>query len=106
MQKTILKTTPMSNTQIQTEVAEQLSQDLLEQLVNEYQLIIYNDDVNTFDHVINCLVQYCRHEPLQAEQCALIIHTTGKCSVKVGTFQKLKPIAEVLLDQGLSAKVE
>ncbi len=90
----------------QVEIAEELSQDLLAELVNQYQLVIYNDDVNTFDHVITCLVNYCKHEPIQAEQCALIIHTTGKCSVKVGAFDKLKPIAEVLLDKGLSAKVE
>ena len=50
----------------QVEIAEELSQDLLAELVNQYQLVIYNDDVNTFDHVITCLVNYCKHEPIQA----------------------------------------
>jgi ATP-dependent Clp protease adaptor protein ClpS len=73
--------------------------------VDEKSLLLYNDDVNTFDHVIDSLVQICGHEILQAEQCALIVHTKGKCSVKNGTFEKLEPMCVALLDRGLSAQI-
>jgi ATP-dependent Clp protease adaptor protein ClpS len=53
-------------------------------------IILYNDDYNTFDHVINCLVKYCKHDPIQAEQCALLVHHTGRCDVKHGSYDKLK----------------
>jgi len=69
-------------------------------------LILYNDDVNTFEHVIECLIKYCKHELLQAEQCAYIVHYKGKCAVKHGTHAKLKPIASALLDKGLSVEIE
>lgn len=69
-------------------------------------LILYNDDFNTFDHVINCLIKYCSHTSIQAEQCAHLVYYTGKCVVKNGTLKKLKPICEVLLEKGLSAKIE
>jgi len=69
-------------------------------------ILIYNDDVNTFEHVIRCLMKYCDHEFEQAEQCAHIIHNNGKCDVKRGTLEKLKPIHEALLENGLSATIE
>jgi ATP-dependent Clp protease adaptor protein ClpS len=69
-------------------------------------IILYNDDYNTFDHVINCLLKYCDHNPIQAEQCALLVHHNGKCDVKHGSYDKLKPICEALLEQGLTAKIE
>ncbi|HXC05445.1 MAG TPA: ATP-dependent Clp protease adaptor ClpS [Bacteroidia bacterium] len=69
-------------------------------------IILYNDDVNTFDHVIDSLIHYCDHEPEQAEQCALIVHNNGKCAVKNGSYEELVPICSALLDQGLSAKIE
>lgn len=69
-------------------------------------IILYNDDVNSFDHVIDCLVKYCEHQPEQAHQCALIVHTKGKCDIKHGEYDKLRPIYEALLDAGLSAKIE
>ena len=69
-------------------------------------LVLYNDDVNTFEHVINCLVKYCSHELLQAEQCAYIVHYKGKCAVKHGPRPKLTPIASALLDKGLSVEIE
>ena len=68
-------------------------------------LIVYNDDHNTFDHVIECLMAYCGHEVLQAEQCALIVHTRGKCSVKNGDFDELEPICTSLLERDLTAEV-
>lgn len=69
-------------------------------------IIVYNDDVNTFQHAIECLRKYCGHTVEQAEQCALIIHYNGKCDVKRGSFEKLKPICEALLENGLIAKIE
>jgi ATP-dependent Clp protease adaptor protein ClpS len=72
----------------------------------EQSIVVYNDDVNTFDHVIHCLMIYCNHAPDQAEQCALIVHYKGKCSVKSGSFEDLKPICEALLQKGITAKIE
>lgn len=72
----------------------------------EQSIVVYNDDVNTFNHVIDCLVKYCGHVPLQAEQCALIVHYKGKCSVKGGSYEDLKPICEALLENGITAKIE
>ena len=69
-------------------------------------IIIFNDDVNSFDWVIQSLVEICSHTKEQAEQCALIIHTRGKCGVKKGTFEKLRPLAEGLIDRGINATIE
>ena len=57
-----------------------------------YEIILFNDDVNTFDHVINTLVAYCDHTYEQAEQCAYIVHHSGKCAVKTGSYEELEPI--------------
>lgn len=72
----------------------------------ENHIVIYNDDVNTFDHVIQCLMEICGHEEMQASQCAHIIHNNGKCSVKQGSFKKLRPLCEALIDRDLSATIE
>lgn len=69
-------------------------------------IVLYNDEVNTFDHVIDCLIKYCQHEWLQAEQCAWITHLKGKCDVKRGSFTDLRPVCEALIDQGLNATIE
>jgi ATP-dependent Clp protease adaptor protein ClpS len=71
----------------------------------EHEIILYNDDVNTFDHVIECLVKICEHSYLQAEQCAYIVHYSGKCSVKTGALEELIPKCTALLEEGLSAEV-
>lgn len=71
----------------------------------ERELVLYNDDVNTFDHVIECLVRYCEHDELQAEQCSLIVHYNGKCTVKKGSFDELRPKCEALLENELSAEI-
>ncbi|MGB2244766.1 MAG: ATP-dependent Clp protease adaptor ClpS [Flavobacteriaceae bacterium] len=71
----------------------------------EHQIILYNDDVNTFDHVISCLVRICDQTPEQAEQCAYIVHYHGKCVVKTGTFEDLKPRCLLLLEAGLSVEL-
>jgi len=71
-----------------------------------HNLIVWNDNVNTFDWVIASLVDICGHELLQAEQCALIIHHNGKCGVKKGTFDELLPQAEGLIDRGIHATID
>ncbi len=74
--------------------------------VSAFELILYNDDVNTFDHVIECLVKYCGHDLQQAEQCAWLVHTKGKCAVKSGDYSSLEPLCTALCDHGLSAQIE
>jgi ATP-dependent Clp protease adaptor protein ClpS len=71
-----------------------------------HNLIVWNDDVNTFDWVIESLVDICGHEAMQAEQCALIIHHKGKCGVKKGNFEDLRPQAEALIDRGIQATID
>lgn len=71
-----------------------------------HNLIVWNDDINTFDHVIESLVEICNHFPEQAEQCALIIHHKGKCGVKKGSFDFLRPQAEALIDRGIQATID
>ena len=80
--------------------------DLLEEKVTTHSIILYNDDFNTFDHVITCLVQICNHVVIQAEQCAWIVHTNGKCIVKTGEYKELEPLCTLLLEKGLSAIIE
>lgn len=79
---------------------------LAEQLNFDHELIVFNDDVNTFDHVIETLIKVCDHTPLQAEQCAILVHYTGKCTVKTGNYEKLKPLCTALLDAELSAEIQ
>lgn len=80
---------------------------VLEELLDleENNLVVFNDDVNTFDHVIHVLVKVCKHSHEQAEQCAVIIHNRGKCAVKKGSFQELKPMCEAILDAGIQATI-
>ena len=80
--------------------------DITEFLEGECHLILYNDNVNTFDHVIDTLVKVCHHTFEQAEQCAIIVHFKGKCDVKSGSYDFLKPLCTALLDAGLSAEIE
>lgn len=71
----------------------------------EHSLIVYNDDVNTFEHVINALMEVCNHTLEQAEQCTLIIHYKGKCAVKSGDFDELAPMRNSICDRGISAEI-
>lgn len=72
---------------------------------NEHRIILHNDDINTFDHVINCLMRICDQTAEQAEQCAYIVHYHGKCEVKTGPLEDLKPRCSRLLEEGLSAEL-
>ncbi|MGG7035553.1 MAG: ATP-dependent Clp protease adaptor ClpS [Flavobacterium sp.] len=69
------------------------------------EIVMHNDDVNTFDHVIDTLIRVCNHTPEQAEQCSLIVHYKGKCTVKTGSLDELIPQCSSLLDAGLSAEI-
>jgi ATP-dependent Clp protease adaptor protein ClpS len=79
--------------------------DVLTQVQREHEIILFNDDVNTFDHVINSLVAYCDHTYEQAEQCAYIVHYSGKCAVKTGSYDELEPICTNLVEAQLSAEI-
>lgn len=70
------------------------------------ELVLFNDDVNTFAHVIATLIRVCAHTPEQAEQCALLVHYQGKCTVKTGAYGYLKPKCVQLLQAGLRAQVK
>lgn len=86
------------------ELEEVILDDVKEARVRE--LVLFNDDVNTFEHVIEALIEVCEHDILQAEQCTYIVHYNGKCSVKNGSYRKLKPLKEGLSDRGLSAVIK
>jgi ATP-dependent Clp protease adaptor protein ClpS len=92
------------NNSYEVEHEEVIIEEIKEARVRD--LILYNDDVNTFDHVIESLIEICQHDVLQAEQCTYIVHYNGKCTVKSGTYLKLKPMKEGLCDRGLSAVIE
>lgn len=79
--------------------------EVSEEVVDLRELVVFNDDFNTFDHVIKTLVRVCRHTPEQAEQCAWIIHHKGKCMVKSGTYSELKPMREAITDAGIDARI-
>lgn len=68
-------------------------------------LILYNDEINTFDHVIKSLVEVCGHDSVQAEQCALIVHLKGSCEVKIGMAEVLVSMSRSLNLKGLNSKV-
>ncbi len=79
--------------------------DLAEIKVNEHQIVLFNDDVNTFDHVVETLIRVCGHTLEQAEQCSIIVHYKGKCTVKTGSYEELKPRCTQLLQADLSAEI-
>ncbi|MFN3909092.1 MAG: ATP-dependent Clp protease adaptor ClpS [Flavobacterium sp.] len=88
---------------IQEKVLEEV---LLEELLDTpNEIVLYNDDVNTFDHVIETLVRVCDHTWEQAEQCSIIVHYKGKCTVKTGAMEELKAQCTQLLEAGLSAEI-
>lgn len=78
---------------------------LEEDSIKQNEIVLFNDDVNTFDHVIDTLIYACDHTPEQAEQCSIIVHYKGKCTVKTGAYDDLKPRCSKLLQAGLSAEI-
>ena len=88
-------------------MSTQLQEEILleEKLTDTHDLVVYNDDVNSFDHVIETLISVCKHAPEQAEQCTWIIHHKGKCTVKNGEFSFLKELRTLICEKGISAEV-
>ncbi len=85
---------------------EAVETDLLATISNSYNLIVWNDEVNTFDWVIETLVEICGHTAEQAEQSAYIIHFNGKYAVKNGDYETLKPMRAAIVDRGINATIE
>jgi len=83
------------------------SVDVLDEVIETdvHNLVVFNDDVNTFDHVIDTLIDVCHHTPEQAEQCTLLIHYKGKCTVKNGSWDELVPMRNEICRRGISAEV-
>jgi ATP-dependent Clp protease adaptor protein ClpS len=87
-----------------TKVEEEV--DVIDEQSESFQVLLYNDDVNTFDWVIECLMRICEHDSIQAEQCAMLVHYKGKAVVKKGSLDEMKLICQALCDCDLSAVVE
>lgn len=88
-------------------IQEKTSEEVLlaEDVLKQNEIILYNDDVNSFDHVIETLIYACDHTSEQAEQCSIIVHYKGKCAVKTGAYKELEPRCSMLLEAGLSAEI-
>ena len=80
-------------------------EDVMELIDDECHLILYNDDVNTFDFVIESLIKVCKHTLEQAEQCTMLVHYKGKCTVKTGDMETLMPMHQKLLGRGLTSEI-
>jgi ATP-dependent Clp protease adaptor protein ClpS len=88
------------------ETLEKIGEDVLIAFEKSYQIIVWNDEVNTFDWVIETLIDVCGHTEEQAEQCALLIHTQGKYAVKNGSYKELKPKCDAITERGIGATIE
>jgi ATP-dependent Clp protease adaptor protein ClpS len=86
-------------------VETQLQEDEVAVEAKVYSLVVFNDDINTFDWVIETLVAVCQHSPEQAEQCTLLIHFKGKCAVKQGEFEELAPMRNAICNRGIGAEL-
>ena len=84
---------------------EEKAVEIMEEEIDVKDLVVFNDDVNTFEHVITTLVRICKHSPEQAEQCTMLIHYKGKCAVKTGLFEELKPMRDGICEAGIDAKI-
>lgn len=89
-----------------TETVEETGFDVLTDLEKLYQIVVWNDEVNTFEWVIETLIEVCGHSEEQAEQCAMIIHTKGKYGVKNGSYDDLKPQCDAITERGIGATLE
>jgi ATP-dependent Clp protease adaptor protein ClpS len=82
------------------------AEELLLDVDKPYSLVVWNDEVNTFEWVIETLVEVCKHSYEQAEQCAYVIHFRGKYAVKHGSYDELKPKCDAITERGIGATVE
>lgn len=79
---------------------------VMEDIEENNRLVLWNDDVNTFDFVIQCLIEICHHTLEQAEQCTMLVHYKGKCTVKTGSLELIEPMHEKLLSRGLTSEIQ
>ncbi len=86
-------------------IAPEIDIDKLIKEIYAHKLVLYNDDVNSFDWVISCLIKICGHTPIQAEQCATIVDGNGKCKIKSGTYDELKLMHQTLGELGLTTDI-
>ncbi|HEX8332003.1 MAG TPA: ATP-dependent Clp protease adaptor ClpS [Segetibacter sp.] len=89
-----------------TKTIEEIDEDVLTDVEKLYHIVVWNDEVNTFEWVIDTLIEICGHSEEQAEQCALLIHTQGKYAVQQGKFEDLKPKRDAIVDRGIGATIE
>ncbi|WP_372752787.1 ATP-dependent Clp protease adaptor ClpS [Labilibaculum sp.] len=85
--------------------ADKKESDVINDLLNRNTLLLINDDFHTFDFVVDALVEVCRHNPDQAEQCAYITHYKGKCDVKNGSLNTIRPMRDRLAEKGLKVSI-
>ena len=90
----------------QNKPVEEWEEEVLVADAEAFSLVVWNDDVNTFEWVIKALMEICEHSAEQAEQCALIIHMKGKYAVKQGDYDILKPMREAIVERGINATIE
>lgn len=90
-------------TSYQEEVLEEVMEAV--ETTDVMDLVVFNDDINTFEHVISTLIRVCEHTAEQAEQCTMLIHYKGKCAVKNGTFDFLRPMRESICEAGIDARI-
>ena len=83
------------------EIEETITED-----ITNNQIVLFNDEVNSFDHVISCLIQIAQHGSHQAEQCATIVHNNGKCGIKSGSYEELEPIYFALSENNLTVEIQ
>jgi ATP-dependent Clp protease adaptor protein ClpS len=91
---------------VATKPWQEEEKDTITELTSSYSLIVWNDEVNTFEWVIETLIKICNHTTEQAEQCAMLIHTQGKYGVKKGDYETLKPMCDAITDRGIGATIE
>ena len=96
----------MVNAAPDTDTMVEMDVDKLTSFAKSYQIIVWNDEVNTFEWVIETLIDVCKHSIEQAEQCAMIIHTKGKYAVQQGSYDTLKPNVDAITERGISATLE
>ena len=96
----------MANTKSSTQTSFQDDTDTMTLTDEGCSLIVWNDDVNTFEWVIETLIEVCGHDQEQAEQCSYLIHYKGKCAVKKGAYEELKSMCDAITDRGIGATIE
>lgn len=102
----MLKSLIMNKLLFSTKKKSQSDEDVLDKISDQFELMLYNDDFNTFDWVIESLIEVCKHDEIQAEQCAFIVHFNGKCAVKAGDFSLLEPMHRALSGRDLTVEIE